>query len=431
MSSLEFLKSSDLSEGVKRQIDPMSPDKIRFWLGKFECVTNRPRDAIETDGTLNWLPCLMETYAEVRRRLFGLLKSDQVVVANGNGEDVVPAGKPQEVGSFVWTNSSSDSPLTQQLNSRGWPTEGLHMLGPQFGILKGCSFSAVRQSLPPMMQSSQREELLERIASVERAIAIIEEHYPKFDNLLTQNSEFISPHLRARIHAPAELVELNRNNPMKNGAKAIAEFGNRNIKMPNPRMFMYQKEQKIGESGFYAAFETLHRSLFLGADIENNSLREMCAILHELVHADQGAAQRNGLSEDEYMRRLLPTPTRKGYCLFADECAAWALELEGLNAVLHGSLQRYPIDFDHIAKTLQVEPRIFKAKAAMAENYFARGRWKESGAYPMDVAYTIYRNYETSFLVRNGQDLKDIQSWEKDVIGKTQFTSDGMPIVIE
>lgn len=429
MDSLEFLKNAELAKGVTRQIDPLSPQKIRFWLSKFECVTNRPRDVIETDGTLNWLPFIREKYTEVRRRLFGLLKSDQNTVINGFDDEVAFAHRSkEEAGAFVWTNAPDPS-LAQLLNSRGWSTDKLHMLGPQFGILKGCSFSAVRQSLPLMMQSSQKEELLERIASIEKAIAFIEERYPKYDELLKQNSEFISPHLRARIHAVAKLVELNKINPFKNGAKAIAEMGKKNIKLPNPRMFMYQREHQIGETGFYAAFEVMQRSLFLCPDIESGPLEEMRVILHELVHADQDASLRQKVSEDDYMNTRFPTPTKKGYCFLADECEAWALELEGLNASLNGALQSHPIDVEKVAKRLKVAPDTLIGKMQIAENYFADGRWQESGAFPRNIAYTICRSYKVPFLTSDGKGWKDVQCFE-DVLGTTQFTSGGMPVVI-
>lgn len=434
MNSLEFLKSSGLAEGVKRQIDPLSPNKVRFWLDKLECVTNRPRDEIETDGTLSWLPFLRETYTEVRRRLFGLLKGVQDTVTNGYGEEVVPLPRSgKDSGTFVWTNAP-DPPLPQQLETRGWPAENLRMLGPQFGILNGHSFSSVKKSLHPMMQSSPKKELLGMIASIEKVIAIIEEYYPQYDELLTKNDGLISPHLREQVHAPAKLIELNRRNPFKNWAKVWNEISEgRDVHIPDLHMFLYRLMPQPSDSR--AGFSFPERTLY-GSPKIDGSLFEMNHIQHEMTHANQDAVCKENLDRDEYSRIYGPDAIARKTIVFADECAAFALQIEGLNAVLNGALEHPPVDLSKVSQILRTDPKggQFQTFKVLAEYYFEGGRWQESGAFPAKLAYSIKKHYESKYKfrwnVRDAHGCNEIQDWE-EMIGKKQLTADGMLVVIE
>ncbi len=419
--SLSALKNIDLNPGVVRQVSSLGSEKVRIWLDNLHCVTNDLSKKVTIDGAISWTPALLETYEAARRSLFGLLAGNTSEATENGWGKLVIHNKTEPAGFLVWGNAT-DATLLEAASDRKWPTEKLRLLGPQIGVIQGFT------------PASESERLLEeRETEIENMIQEIEAGFAHFDNMLRKNIDLVQPHLREFVLEPGQLVEMNKQNPVKNAATVKKK---NIVEVSDPRFFFYDVIDSPSE-GDGGQFSGLNRKLALPQPIRANNLLTMSNVHHELIHGAQDVSKRDLMAPEDYRSFQSANASKKTNELLADECAAWAMQIEGINAISGGQLQK-GMSLESAEKFLNSSPADRKLLATIlgvSEIYFSSGRWKSNGVFPSGVAHIIfhaYKKFNNWFLLDELGIRRPLVDWS-DIqrCGSTpQFTSNILKIVL-
>lgn len=280
----------------------------------------------------------------------------------------------------------------------------------------GIFWMARDEKEPEGMSVQEREELTDDL--IQRAQEAMKTLEQKVSDRL---EEMPDSRFKREMMSPFEVVRINERNPEPNGTRfhrLASESGKRTTKKEDPYFFYYEAFQRASGDRLAAGWNPVHQIMSLATDFDPKNLMDALVLYHELRHAAQTSNTLLGIKRQEQYDAWLAFHSYKPgeespRIILNDEAMAYAMEIEMLNLILGGELERKltageEMDREKVAEALNAgsHRRELVLILSLAKDYYFEKFNPAEGfnKHFMDAVYDWYANegYDIYAVKSNG-----------------------------